>query len=59
MGVVGLERGLPIVKRTLCSVGCHVFVWQSSTTDGQPDPLLACNCGLTTYGLTPHPSPGA
>lgn len=57
MGSHGLERGLPIVKRTLCSVGCHVFTWTSSGTSNTPDPATACDCGITTYGdMTRPPS---
>lgn len=49
------ERGLPIVKRTLCRVGAHVWISNTSGTSTFPRPSDFCNCGLTTWAAAQAP----
>lgn len=37
--------GTSITKKTLCKVGCHVWVWTSYGT-GHPQGYLNCDCGM-------------
>lgn len=39
---------VPWKVRKACQHG-HVFYWTSSSTGGQPDPGLRCECGLVKY----------
>jgi hypothetical protein len=57
---IELERGLPIMKSTLCRVGTHTFVWASGSSkpDFKPPDHWRCSCGLTTWGEQVSAMPG-
>lgn len=46
------DAGLPIVKRTACRVGAHVFTYTGYQWLPEPADTLVCDCGLVTYGDT-------
>lgn len=44
------EKGLPILKQTLCKTGNHVFIFATSSAGSQiPPDDLRCNCGMYRY----------
>lgn len=51
-----LEQGWPIVKRTACRVGGHVFVWWSASSSlrTDPPPGQPCDCAAIRW---PHDPP--
>ena len=40
--------GVFITKKTLCTVGCHMWVWTSGF-GSKPPRFLRCDCGMYTY----------
>jgi hypothetical protein len=57
---IEVERGLVIMKSTLCRVGSHTFVWVSGSrrADHKPPDHWSCSCGLTTWGGQVNATPG-
>lgn len=46
-----IEQGWPIMRRTACHVGQHVFSWTGIDRDENvpPDKLMRCDCGALTW----------
>ena len=40
-------KDVNILKKTMCNIGCHVWVWTTNTTETEnPSGGLLCDCGM-------------
>ena len=46
---MSIETGLPIMRRTACAIGGHVFIYTGSGTGHDPPIGWRCHCELTRW----------